>query len=728
MKRILWVLAMLVLATNAYAQSGSVVKQSGNVTPGHLPYWVTNGVVADAGTSADSPLTSLGVTSNSGAGFCVSSARSTAPGRQQLCFGAPLNGPAVISLQNYGTATPQGLNFIVNGVTLTLPTVGGDFVTGQGPYVSGNVPCFAASTAIIQDCGMAMTTAGVVTGGTWQGTPVAVAFGGTGSTSQSGARTGLGLGTISTQNANAVAITGGTITGMPSPSSASDVANKSYVDGVVTGLNILAPSTLATAAVLPNTPTYSNGTLGVGATLTAGSNTTLTVDGTVATLNTVVLVKNQASAFQNGIYTVTTAGGGVPWVLTRATYFDQAAEMKAGSYTFITGGATNPFTSWTLQTAVTTVGSDSLTFVLFSSTTTGVTSATIAAGTGISVSGTCTVTSTGTCTVSSAPTAPPQGRLTLQSGTPVMAVSQSLKSTIYYDCNGGNVVPYYNGSTDVYDTVSSCEVSTDMVATAGPGQTVSGQVYDIWWVHGGANRLCIAMSSVSGGGGGWAFDTGGTAQQRGTGYTQLDFQSRPYVTNKNSITNCYNGSSNYGPVSVNQATYLGTVYAVANGLTSHQFGSINSGGAQAGIFGLWNMYNRQTINSVVQDSTGSWTFGAASAWRPANNSTGNSFTYVIGVPSDGVQAIYKTLVLPPFTPLGSWGQIGVCFDCTNGANSTSFLYNNSNVASSYSMGIASWAAVGQAGVHVVYATEYSAYNSVTFWGVTHGNLTINMRL
>lgn len=174
------------------------------------------------------------------------------------------------------------------------------------------------------------------------------------------------LGTMGLQNSNSVAITGGAITGLPSPSASTDAATKAYVDSTASGLNILASSALATAAVLPNTPTYANGTAGVGATLTAGSNTTLTVDGTAAPLNTVVLVKNQASAFQNGIYTVTQAGSGsVPWILTRATYFDQAAEMKGGSYTFVTAGATNINSSYVLQTTITTVGTDALNWALF---------------------------------------------------------------------------------------------------------------------------------------------------------------------------------------------------------------------------------------------------------------------------------------------------------------------------------------------------------------------------
>lgn len=159
----------------------------------------------------------------------------------------------------------------------------------------------------------------------------------------------------------------------PTADSSNACANTRFVHAVGGGggggggiINV-GPSLLATAAVLPNTPTYSNGASGVGATLTAGSNSTLTVDGTVAVLANIVLVKNQAAPAQNGIYTVTNAGSGAAaWVLTRVTYFDQAAEMLAGSYTYITGGATLLNTAWNLQTSVTTVGASDVNFVLFS--------------------------------------------------------------------------------------------------------------------------------------------------------------------------------------------------------------------------------------------------------------------------------------------------------------------------------------------------------------------------
>ena len=54
-----------------------------------------------------------------------------------------------------------------------------------------------------------------ITGGTISGlsSPIAIADGGTGSANAGAARTALGLGTVATQASNAIAVTGGTISG-----------------------------------------------------------------------------------------------------------------------------------------------------------------------------------------------------------------------------------------------------------------------------------------------------------------------------------------------------------------------------------------------------------------------------------------------------------------------------------------------------------------------------------
>lgn len=150
MRKLLSFVFGALLVASAQAQS---VQQSGTITPNHVPAWVFNGIIGDGGTASDSPITTLGVTSNSTAGFCVSSGRSTAAGRQQLCLGAPLAASAVISLQNYGTATAQDLSFVINGTTITIPTGGsGTIPTITTPTVADNPICAADTSGTLEDC------------------------------------------------------------------------------------------------------------------------------------------------------------------------------------------------------------------------------------------------------------------------------------------------------------------------------------------------------------------------------------------------------------------------------------------------------------------------------------------------------------------------------------------------------------------------------------------------
>lgn len=156
------------------------------------------------------------------------------------------------------------------------------------------------------------------------------------------------------------------ITNLADPTVAQDAATKKYVDDVAQGLNIHAASYAATTANL--NATYNNGTSGVGATLTnAGTNAAFAVDGVSPTLNARILVKNQTTASQNGIYVLSTVGdGSTPWVLTRATDFDTAVEIAGGDFTFVDAGSTLANTGWVSVDEVTTIGTDPIVFQQFS--------------------------------------------------------------------------------------------------------------------------------------------------------------------------------------------------------------------------------------------------------------------------------------------------------------------------------------------------------------------------
>jgi hypothetical protein len=156
------------------------------------------------------------------------------------------------------------------------------------------------------------------------------------------------------------------ITNLAAPTNAGDAANKAYVDGVAEGLHIHAASYAATTANL--NATYSNGTSGVGATLTnAGTQAAFSTDGVSPALNARILVKSQTNTFENGIYTLTTVGTvSTNWVLTRATDFDTGVEMAGGDFTFVDAGTTLANTGWVMVDEVTTVGTDPVVFQQFS--------------------------------------------------------------------------------------------------------------------------------------------------------------------------------------------------------------------------------------------------------------------------------------------------------------------------------------------------------------------------
>jgi hypothetical protein len=140
------------------------------------------------------------------------------------------------------------------------------------------------------------------------------------------------------------------------PASAQDAATKNYVDNTAAGLSAKNAVLVATTASI---------------TLSGEQ----TIDG-ITTSASRVLVKNQATASQNGIY----VSGSSAW--TRATDADAWSELVS-AYVFVEEGTTNADTGWTCTADPGgTLGTTANNWVQFSS------SASISSGNaGISVSG-----------------------------------------------------------------------------------------------------------------------------------------------------------------------------------------------------------------------------------------------------------------------------------------------------------------------------------------------------
>lgn len=140
-----------------------------------------------------------------------------------------------------------------------------------------------------------------------------------------------------------VALNSRKITGLLDPTSPQDAATKAYVDAARTGLDAKESVRAATTGSI---------------TLSAPQ----TIDGVAVIAGDRVLVKNQGTGSQNGIYVV--AAGA--W--TRATDADANAEVTSGMFTFVEEGTTNGDTGWVLTTNnPITVGTTALVFGKFSS-------------------------------------------------------------------------------------------------------------------------------------------------------------------------------------------------------------------------------------------------------------------------------------------------------------------------------------------------------------------------
>ena len=165
------------------------------------------------------------------------------------------------------------------------------------------------------------------------------------------ARTNLGLGTIATQASSNVSVTGGSITGIGSPSSNSDVAIKSYVDDAVAGLRTRIIAEAATTANVSLT----NG-------LEAGDS----IDGVTLVAGDRVLVKDQSTATENGLYLAVASGAA-----SRDPEHDTIAELSGGMIV-VNQGTVNDNKIFLCTTDSTgSIGSTNITYTVVTPSNTG---------------------------------------------------------------------------------------------------------------------------------------------------------------------------------------------------------------------------------------------------------------------------------------------------------------------------------------------------------------------
>ena len=136
-----------------------------------------------------------------------------------------------------------------------------------------------------------------------------------------------------------------TIKNVSDPTASHHAANKAYVDATKQGLDVKDSCRVATTGNI---------------TIATALNNADTLDGVTLATGDRVLVKDQSTGTQNGIYVVAASPA-------RATDFDASSEVTSGLFTFVEMGTVNSDSGWVLTTdGAITLDSTAIAFTQFS--------------------------------------------------------------------------------------------------------------------------------------------------------------------------------------------------------------------------------------------------------------------------------------------------------------------------------------------------------------------------
>lgn len=318
--------------------------------------------------------------------------------RTNVTLDATLNALAAYNTNGLLTQTAADT---FTGRTITGTTNRLSVTNGDG--VSGNPTLDISSSYVGQ---ATITTLGTITTGTWTGTAIAAANGGTGQTTYTvgdllAANTTSTLSKIAAVASGSVLKSAGTST-LPvwGTLASTDLSNSSNIALLNGNQTFSGTNTFSNNITMNGTPSASTDVVTVGyvnnivanglkyhsvraattgtLTISARTTTTLTVGGTSFTLDgqtlsngEYVLVKDSttgasgAGAADNGAYVVSGVGSSI--VLTRATYMDTAGEIDGHTFV-IEDGTANVGTLWITTSEVTTLGTDTITFTQIQTT------------------------------------------------------------------------------------------------------------------------------------------------------------------------------------------------------------------------------------------------------------------------------------------------------------------------------------------------------------------------
>lgn len=349
-------------------------------TASNVRYSFSGGADTALTASTEAPLTyfNLGQTRQHATGTIALQRDFRITGSTHSFVGASIaTSVAALSIDGYGQAGTNATITNAYGLYIPVQAAAGTVTNDYAAYLVA-----PTGGATINDALFA--TDGTNTVALSNGTNAITAIGTVNATAFSGS--GASLTSLTAANINAGALANGmTATTQALGDTTTKIATDAFVANAINDtVDMKDPAAAATNAALILSPTYANGSSGVGATLTAGTVGVLIVDGYTPALNDRILVKNQASTFQNGCYKVTTLGVAVTtaYVLTRCTDYDQTADIIYGTTFPVLNGTVNVNQQFTMNNnASITVGTTAITYAQTSG------GSQLTSGTGILITG-----------------------------------------------------------------------------------------------------------------------------------------------------------------------------------------------------------------------------------------------------------------------------------------------------------------------------------------------------